>query len=107
MRDINKHLTQLFKTKPTKYHLEKTPTKYETKKLHTLTVEFEDTTVKVNIEERGCCIGRYYDWSLECEIRDNCNADFKTYRFYPFIESLKQNKGIPLKKLFKSEGCAI
>lgn len=104
---MNEKLTKLFKTKPTKYKLEKTPTKYEEKKLYTLTVEFEDVHVKVNIEERGCCVGRYYDWSLECEISENGGKDFKEYRYYPFLESLKQNKDIPVREMFKSSGCGI
>jgi hypothetical protein len=108
MNEQNKQqITQLFKTKPTKYELVKTPTKYEEKKLHTLTVDFEDVIVKVSIEERGCCVGRYYDWSLECEISENGGKDYKEYRFYPFIESLKQNKDIPFRELFKNNGCGI
>lgn len=89
---MNENLRNLFKTKPTKIEL---------LNLNKLVIYFGDVIVKIDFQERGCCVGKYYKWALDCEVSENSGKDYKTYRDYVLIESLKNNKDIPLDDIFK------
>lgn len=89
---MNEKLTQLFKTKPTQCEL---------LSLNTLVVHFGDVIVKAHFEEKGCCLGKYCKFSLDCEVSENGGKDYTAYRSYPLIESLKNNKDIPINQLVK------
>lgn len=92
---MEESLRELFKTKPTKTDvLDK----------NTLVIHFDNICVRVNVQERGCCVGKYYKWSLDSEVSENSGKDYKTYRDYVIIESLKNNKDIQVDELIKEYG---
>ena len=93
---MNESLRALFKT---------TPTKYELIENELLVVYFGDTSARINVKEKGCCVGKYFKWSLDCEVSENGGKDYTTYRDYVLIESLKNNKDISLDNLTK--GCTL
>lgn len=98
---MNEKLRELFKTKPTKC---------EVLSLDTLVINFGDISARVNFKEKGCCVGKYYKWSLDCEVSENGGKEYIVYRDYVLIESLKNNQDIPLDHLFKQyskEKCSL